>query len=257
MHFAIVQDAAGRTTKIYGVKQDITDQKEIEQHRNKLEEQLRQAQKMEALGTLAGGIAHDFNNILTGIIGNLQLVEMDLPRNHPAQNALQNAGKAGRRARDLVARILAFGRRGPSDRVLTPLGPVVLEALQLLRASIPTSIEIRTAIAEDCQPVLCDVAQIHQVIMNLGTNAAYAMRERGGVLSVALQPVSPGPALRENHPHGGFKLDTQSRRAFNSITHASSALPQEGTIPSRINSAPVKSCPSCGNAARPGAGFDS
>ena len=200
MHFAIVQDAAGRTTKIYGVKQDITDQKEIEQHRNKLEEQLRQAQKMEALGTLAGGIAHDFNNILTGIIGNLQLVEMDLPRNHPAQNALQNAGKAGRRARDLVARILAFGRRGPSDRVLTPLGPVVLEALQLLRASIPTSIEIRTAIAEDCQPVLCDVAQIHQVIMNLGTNAAYAMRERGGVLSVALQPVSPGPALRENHP---------------------------------------------------------
>jgi PAS domain S-box-containing protein len=200
MRFAIEKDAVGRTVRILGVNQDITDQKDAERQRQRLEQQLLQAQKMDALGTLAGGIAHDFNNILTGIIGNLQLAEMDLPAGHPARAALHHAGKAGRRASELVARILTFSRRGASDRVPTRLGPVVHEALQLLRASIPASIEIRMDIANECPSVLCDVAQIHQVIMNLGTNAAHAMREHGGVLGVELRREPPGPEWLKMYP---------------------------------------------------------
>jgi two-component system, cell cycle sensor histidine kinase and response regulator CckA len=200
VRFAITKDAAGRTVKIYGLNQDITEQRMAEGQRRNLEEQLRQAQKMDALGTLAGGIAHDFNNILTGIIGNLQLAEMDLPQGHAATLALEEAAKASRRARDLVARILSFSRLDQNDRLPAPLGPIVLEAVQLLRASLPSTIEIRTSIAKDCPPVLYAAAQVHQVIMNLGTNAAHAMRETGGVLTVDLRFSVPGPALIERNP---------------------------------------------------------
>jgi PAS domain S-box-containing protein len=200
VRFAITKDAAGRTVKTYGLNQDITDQRLAEQQRQNLEEQLRQAQKMDALGTLAGGIAHDFNNILTGIIGNLQLAEMDLPSGHAATHSLEEAAKASRRARDLVARILSFSRLEQNDRLPAPLGPIVLEAVQLLRASLPSTIEIRTSIAKDCPPVLYSAAQLHQVIMNLGTNAAFAMREHGGVLTVDLRTEDPKPGLMERNP---------------------------------------------------------
>jgi PAS domain S-box-containing protein len=200
VRFAITKDAAGRTVKTYGLNQDITDQRLAEQQRQNLEEQLRQAQKMDALGTLAGGIAHDFNNILTGIIGNLQLAEMDLPRGHVATHSLEEAAKASRRARDLVARILSFSRLEQNDRLPAPLGSIVLEAVQLLRASLPSNIEIRTSIAKDCPSVLYSAAQLHQVIMNLGTNAAYAMRENGGVLTVDLRSEDPTCAFMERNP---------------------------------------------------------
>jgi len=200
VHIAIVKDAAGRTVRTYGVNQDITERKAAEQQRIRLEEQLQQAQKMEALGTLAGGIAHDFNNILTGILGHLQLVEMDLPTEHPSRRSLVEATKAGRRARELVGRILAFTRRSEHDRRTLALGPVVQEALQLLRASLPSTIEIRTVVDANTPPVLCDAAQIHQVVMNLGTNAAHAMRAHGGVLTVSVGPVIPTPTLRRHHP---------------------------------------------------------
>ncbi len=200
VRFGLVKDAAGRTVRTFGVNQDVTKQRQVEHQRRSLEEQLRQTQKMEALGTLAGGIAHDFNNILTGIMGNLQLAEMDIAADNPVQTTLREAGKASRRARDLVARILTFSRRSQADRVASPLGPIVHEVLQLLRASLPATIEIRTAIAADCPAVLCDVAQIHQVIMNLGTNAAHAMRERGGTLMVELHAATPSREFLETHP---------------------------------------------------------
>jgi len=200
VQIAVVKDAAGRTVRTYGVNQDVTEQRQAEQQRIRLETQLQQAQKMEALGTLAGGIAHDFNNILTGILGQLQLTEMDIPPGHPSRAGLAEAAKAGRRARELVARILAFSRHNPRDRKPLALGPVISEALQLLRASLPATIEIRPQIAPDCPPVLCDSAQIHQILMNLGTNAVHAMRERGGVLTVSLARVSPSTEVRRQHP---------------------------------------------------------
>jgi len=200
VRFGIVQDAAGRTIRTYGVNQDITEQKVAEQRRVRLGEQLQQAQKMEALGTLAGGIAHDFNNILTGILGHLQLAMMDLGPDHPARTGIDEAAKAGRRARDLVARILAFSRHSQQERKPAALASVVDEVLQLLRASLPATIRINRTIDPDCPPVSCDPAQIHQVLMNLATNAAHAMREHGGVLTVELCRVSPDSAFRRRYP---------------------------------------------------------
>ncbi len=189
----------GRVLRMTALR-DITERRQNEQRQKNLEEQLRQMQKMEALGTLAGGIAHDFNNILTGILGYLQLAEMDLPRGHPASAAVGSAEKASLRARDLVARILAFSRLEQDNRAPAAIGPVILEAVQLLRVGIPDSVQIRTEIDDACPPVVFDPGQIHQVIMNLGTNSIHAMAERGGVLSVALQHGSPTAELRERHP---------------------------------------------------------
>ena len=200
VNIAIVKDVTGRTIRTYGINQDITQRRQDEAQRARLEDQLQHAQKMDALGTLAGGIAHDFNNILTGLLGHLQLAAMDLPATHPARASVKEAATAGWRARDLVARILAFGRRGPHDRQPLPLGPVVQEALQLLRASLPATIEMVTTVEPDLPPVLCDTAQIHQVLLNLGTNAAHAMSDQAGGLTVTLERVSPSPALRLQHP---------------------------------------------------------
>jgi len=200
VHFAIERNAQGEPIRAFGLSQDITEQARASDHRRMLEEQLRHAQKMDALGTLAGGIAHDFNNILTGIMGNLELASMDLAGNHPSQARLQDARQASRRARDHVARILTFSRHNPGDRKPKQLGPVVQEAVQLLRASLPVTIDIRTKIQPNCPPVLCDTAQIHQVIMNLGTNAAHAMRGRNGILAIEIEPMTPEPMLLERHP---------------------------------------------------------
>ena len=203
VRFAVTKDAEGRTVRVYGLNQDITEQRDAEHQRQNLEEQLRQAQKMDALGKLAGGIAHDFNNILTGIIGNLQLAELDIPADHPASPALEDAGKASKRARDLVARILSFSRHERNDRHASRLGPIVNEALQLLRASLPSTIEIRNQIELDCPNVLFSAAQMHQVIMNLGTNAAHAMREHGGVLTVELKSRVPSAEAIRRNPQVG------------------------------------------------------
>ncbi|MBL9215992.1 MAG: PAS domain S-box protein [Opitutaceae bacterium] len=182
------------------VTRDVTEQIESEEVRKTLETQLRQAQKMEAIGTLAGGIAHDFNNILTGIMGNLQLIELDLPPGHNVGPLLADAQKASHRARDLVAQILTFSRRQEQQRAPTRLGPVVEEALRLLRATLPATIEIRTDLDPECPPVHCDGSQFHQVIMNLGTNAAHAIGDRRGVISVTLQTVEHDAETLARHP---------------------------------------------------------
>ena len=179
---------------------DLTESLQAAQRERVLEEQVRQMQKMEALGALAGGIAHDFNNILTGIMSNLQLAEIDLPETHPAYAAMKSANQASIRARDLVARILSFSRLEHDNRAPAPLGPVVLEALQLLRVGLPGNVEIRTDLDGDCPPIAFDPGQIHQVVMNLGTNGIHALRDAGGVLTVELCSVQPGDELRARYP---------------------------------------------------------
>ncbi len=182
------------------VSRDVSDRVQADETRKRLESQLRHSQKLEAIGTLAGGIAHDFNNILTGIMGHLQLAEIDLPPDHPVNPRLHDALKASYRARDLVAQILTFSRRREQIHTEAKLAPVLNEALRLLRASLPATIEIRTDFDPRCPPVLCDVTQIHQIMMNLGTNAAHAMAGRGGLLSVTLAARTPSAALRQRFP---------------------------------------------------------
>jgi PAS domain S-box-containing protein len=189
----------GRTLRMTALR-DVSDRIQNEQRRRALEEQTRQTQKMEALGTLAGGIAHDFNNILTGILGNLQLTELELSEGHPATEAVASSVQACRRARELVARILSFSRMEQDDREPAPMGPTVLEAIELLKVGLPANVDVRTEMDPGCARVLHDPSQIHQVVMNLGTNSAHAMRERGGSLTLSLRQVTPSAGFRERHP---------------------------------------------------------
>lgn len=156
----------------------------IERALREKEGQLSQAQKMQAIGTLAGGIAHDFNNILTGIVGNAGLLQMDLASDHPAFGSISEILKASRRAKDLVAQILTYSRGNSQQRQPVALWGIVIETLGLIRASIPATIEIQSHCSSPELTVLADPSQIHQVLMNLCTNAAHAMRGRIGRLEL-------------------------------------------------------------------------
>jgi PAS domain S-box-containing protein len=179
---------AGEIIGLVGMSRDITERKDAEALS-------RRTHKMEALGTLAGGIAHDFNNILLAINGNVRLAMSDLPLGHPAQESLAEIAKAGARAADLVRRILAFSRPHESRRDVIQLQPVIEEALKLLRSTLPAMIEIRTAYADDVPVVSADASQIHQVIMNLITNAAHAIAGRVGLINVGLETVDVNEQL--------------------------------------------------------------
>ncbi|MEZ4526221.1 MAG: response regulator [Desulfobacterales bacterium] len=159
---------------------------EMEEHQRS-EALLRHAQKMEALGTLAGGIAHDFNNILFPIIGYTELVMDDISENSPMYRNLEQILKAAFRAKDLVSQILAFSRRSDTERSPVNIRMIVKEVLKLLRATLPSTIEIQQNAAPGCRDVLGDPTQIHQVMMNLCTNAYHAMREKGGILSIQVR----------------------------------------------------------------------
>jgi PAS domain S-box-containing protein len=182
------------------VAKDITTVKESQTEKARLETQLRQAQKLEAIGTLAGGISHDFNNILAAMMGYTELVLLNQPEGSRVHHYLDEILKAGERAKNLVSQILAFSRQGESERKPIQLRPIVKESLKLLRASLPATIEIRQDIATDEAIVLADPAQIHQIIMNLCTNAAHAMRENGGILEVGLHQVQADKDLCAAHP---------------------------------------------------------
>ncbi len=160
----------------------------------KLARQLQQSQKMEAIGTLAGGIAHDFNNILSAIIGYSELAQLHITstcrnRDCPAIHDLAMVLQASERAKDLVRQILTFSRRQDNEQSPLHLGLVVKEALALLRSSLPHSIEIKSTINCENDRILANATQIHQIIMNLGANAHYAMRESGGVLAVEVERI--------------------------------------------------------------------
>ncbi len=171
---------------ILAVVRDITEKKSAEAEKKKMSEQLRQAQKMEAIGTLAGGIAHDFNNILTPVIGYAELVLLSLPQDSELRECQQELLNAGNRAKDLVKQILAFSRQMDHEKIPLKMQIIVKEALKLLRASLPSTIEIKRYIDDHTGSVLADPTQIHQLTMNLCTNAFHAMETTGGILGVSI-----------------------------------------------------------------------
>jgi len=182
---------------------DLSDQIRAEEEKKKLEHQLRQAQKMEALGTLAGGIAHDFNNILSAVLGYSELGLQDVSDTaHPLYPKLKAIHHAGHRAKALVEQILSFSRMQEQLQAPIKVSPIVKEALKLLQTSLPANIRVQSKIKAD-HPVMGDPTQIHQIIMNLCTNAYHAMLETGGVLSVFLEQMIVGEA--ENT--GALNLD--------------------------------------------------
>ncbi|MDJ0622716.1 MAG: response regulator [Desulfocapsaceae bacterium] len=168
---------------------DILQQKRYEKDKTRLSEQLAQAQKLEAIGTLAGGIAHDFNNVLMVIIGNTELARDNVNKPEMIKNDLDEIFQAALRARDLVNQVLAFSRDQAEGRKPMDISPLVKEAIKLLRSSIPTNIIIKQHITQDSLPVISEPTQINQLIMNLCTNAYHAFGVGGGELEVRLSPV--------------------------------------------------------------------
>ena len=174
---------------------DISRRKQAETARVLLESQLRESQKMEALGTLAGGVAHDFNNALAAIMGNLELARQDVGPGHAALESLEEIDKASRRAKALVQQILAFGRRQTTQRKVIPLAPIVMESARLLRAALPAATSLKVECAADAPAVLADAGQIEQVVLNLCNNAWYAIRGQvlPGTIEVRLEACQREP----------------------------------------------------------------
>ena len=168
----------GRGVKLLAIR-DVSERK-------KLEAQLRQAHKMEAIGTLAGGIAHDFNNVLLPIMGHAEMLMMGLPPDSHIQYNLQQIYQAGNRAKEMIKQILAFSRKDIQEKKPVRLGNIITDTVKLLRGSLPSTIDIKYDIKTDADTILANSTQIHQVILNLCTNSAYAMREYGGLLKIDL-----------------------------------------------------------------------
>ncbi|MFV0437656.1 MAG: ATP-binding protein [Desulfopila sp.] len=179
----------GGRRRLIAVVRDIEDRKAAEARNLELEQRYQQAQKMEAIGTLAGGIAHDFNNILTAVLGYADLAGLEVTQGSQVEKYLQEVNRAGNRAKELVKQILTFCCRNQPEAMPLRLQPVVEEAMKLLRASIPKTIDIAVRLDDGDALVFADPTQIHQVVMNLCTNAYHAMRESGGELTVALDRV--------------------------------------------------------------------
>jgi len=188
--FSPLRDATGLIQNYLAMGEDISQWKEDQERKRRLESQLFQAQKLESLGTLAGGIAHDFNNILTGILGFCELADSNQREGLPLGDELAEIRKAGIRAKDLVSRMLAFSRHGESKLVILDLSKAVEEALGLVRASTPASLELRRELAPGL--VRADPTQVHQIVLNLCTNAMHAIGEKPGVVTVSIQPVVVG-----------------------------------------------------------------
>ncbi|HEB49436.1 MAG TPA: PAS domain S-box protein [Desulfobulbus sp.] len=184
-----VRNTIGQITHFVAVKRDIT-------HEVELEAQLRQAQKMEAIGTLAGGIAHDFNNILGAILGFTDMALLHCEPGSPLHENLSHIRKGGKRAADLVQQILTFSRMTTAEKEPVPVVPLVRESLKLLRASLPATIEIEQELDAAGMNVLANPVKIQQVVMNLCTNAFHAMRDKGGLLTVTLAPVPAAECRR-------------------------------------------------------------
>ena len=182
-----------RAVRTIGAVLDITKSKLLEEARIR-------SQKLESLGTLAGGIAHDFNNILQAIRGNADLAAQDVGPDHIAAQSLEEIRKASARASELVRRIMAFGRPNEEQQAVVELGTVVSEVLNLLRSTLPASISLRQDFAKNTPHVLADAGQVHEAIVNLTTNAAYAIGTRAGSIEYRLEPVQVGEELAQSMP---------------------------------------------------------
>jgi PAS domain S-box-containing protein len=190
---AALRDEQGKAIGLLGSTRDISERKLMEAEKRHLEGQLFQAQKMEAMGTLAGGIAHDFNNILGAILGYAELALTQVSTNQKIRSYLDEVLTAGLRAKELVKQILAFSRRSSQEREAVDLKGILQEALTLLRATLPATIEMRSTFEVENAVVFGDPTQLHQLIMNLCANAEYAMRNEGGLLEVRLTAVELTP----------------------------------------------------------------
>jgi PAS domain S-box-containing protein len=197
---ARIFNAQGEVIGAVQTAQDITERIRIEREREKLQSQLIQAQKMEAIGTLAGGIAHDFNNILTGIMGYSELCRKAVQDRPKVYHHLEQVLSAAERAKDLVRQILTFSRKTKQEKKPTALSPIIKEVVKFMRASLPTTIEIKQEIADTTDVIMADSTQIHQVLVNLCTNAGHAMKEQGGVLEIRLEEVVIKVNGRLEHP---------------------------------------------------------
>ncbi len=179
----------GNKIVFQGNIRDISERRRIEKEKEKLETQLRQSHKLEAIGTLTGGIAHDFNNILGIIIGNIELTIDEVPDWNPGRLNLEEAKLACLRAKDVVRQLLNFSRKSEHKRKPVKIHSIITESIALLRASIPTTIRIQSNFEDNLGIINADPTQVHQVLINLCTNGAHAMEEKGGILEIGLSQI--------------------------------------------------------------------
>ncbi|MDQ5987408.1 MAG: Sensor histidine kinase RcsC [Syntrophus sp. SKADARSKE-3] len=217
-----IRDEHGELRYYLSMVTDITDRKQAEEERIKIEERLIQSQKMETIGTLAGGIAHDFNNILSAVIGFTELAQMKLEDRESIEYALGEILKAGIRARDLVKQILTFSSQTSIKREPMMLAPLIKENLKFLRASLPVTIDISQDLFLSDSNIIADPVHIHRIVMNICTNAAYAMREKGGMLDIRLAEVELDDEIELNSK--GLK---RGRYLQLSIADTGSGIPKE------------------------------
>ena len=217
---SLLSDSEGNPLHFISLFQDLTEKRMTEKENIKLEAALQQAQKMEAIGTLAGGIAHDFNNILSGIMGYAQLGMMESSPDSDTHRWLQGVQEACDRATELVRQILTFSRQGQQEKTPIQIHLIIKEALKLLRATLPLNIGIQEKISNDSTVVMADATQIHQLVMNLCTNAYHSMLDKGGTLAVILETqqisldagtehfeLKPGPYLKLTISDTGCGMD--------------------------------------------------
>jgi signal transduction histidine kinase/ActR/RegA family two-component response regulator len=211
-HDAAVEGAHELRKAYDQLQAETAEHQRTEDARRKAEGQLQHAQKMEALGTLAGGIAHDFNNILAAVYLHADRARKHVAEDHPARRNIDEISKAGTRAADLVRRIMTFSRQGDAKRRTIRMTEAVEDSLQLLSLSIPPRVELLKRFAQDLPPVAADATQIHQILLNLGSNALHALGDQPGVLEVTMDPVRIAP--QPEHLAGQLKEGLYVRLAF-------------------------------------------
>jgi len=207
---SVVRDSVGAIDCFIVQATDITERRHAEALQHGLETQLRETQKLEAIGTLAGGIAHDFNNILGAMLGNVALAIDAVGPGHPALASLVQIKQAGRRARTMVQQILAFSRRQPHELAAQPLRPVIDETLALLRSTLPSSVQLDAVLSDETLWVKADATQIQQVLVNLCTNAWHALKDGRGRIELGLA-AAPGNRAHLWVSDDGTGMDAATR----------------------------------------------